>query len=92
MKKHKPQIFEDILQECFHDFSLAETKTYLWQLFSLTVSGGYNRQPLERRENLLTFYEHLQKVLDALEPILTESELNNQMPKDLSHHNPKSPK
>ena len=81
MEDKNTQIFKDILQECFYDFSLAETKTYLWQLFSLTVSGGYNRQPIERRENLLTFYEHLQKVLDALEPILTEGELNNQTKK-----------
>uniref|UniRef100_UPI0033402726 hypothetical protein n=1 Tax=Pseudopedobacter sp. TaxID=1936787 RepID=UPI0033402726 len=78
------QLLENILQECFHDFSLEETKAYLWQLFSLTVSGGFNRQPLERRENILAFYEHLQKVLDVLEPILTEGELNSQMKKELN--------
>ena len=82
MKKQKTQIFEDILQECFQDFSLAETKAYLWQLFSLTVSGGYNRQPLERREKLLAVYEHLQQVLDVLEPMLTEEQLNSQQLKD----------
>lgn len=84
MQNKNTQLLENILQECFHDFSLAETKAYLWQLFSLTVSGGFNRQPLERRENILAFYEHLQKVLDVLEPILTEGELNSQMKKELN--------
>ena len=77
MEKQKEQIQRGILQECFHDFSLAESKAYLWQLFSLTVSGGYNRQPLERREKLLAFYEHLQEVLNALEPMLTEKVLDS---------------
>ena len=86
MQNKNTQLLENILQECFHDFSLAETKAYLWQLFSLTVSGGFNKQPLERRENILAFYEHLQKVLDVLEPILTEGELNSQIMKDLDNH------
>ena len=89
MEKEKTQIFADILQECFQEFSLSETKDYLWQLFSLTVSGGYNRQPLERREKLLAVYEHLQQVLDALEPILIESALGDQQLKD--PHTIKSP-
>lgn len=77
MEKEKTQTFEDILQECFQEFSLSETKDCLWQLFSLTVSGAYNRQTLERREKLLAVYEHLQQVLNALEPMLTESTLNS---------------
>lgn len=78
MKKQKNQLFEENLQECFQHFSLAETKAYLWQLFSLTVSGGYNRQPLERREKLLAVYEHLQQILDVLEPMLTEGSVNGE--------------
>ncbi|WP_353139434.1 hypothetical protein [Pseudopedobacter sp.] len=74
----KKQIQRGILQECFQYFSLAESKSYLWQLFSLTVSGGYNKQPLEKREKLLAVYEHLQQVIDALEPMLTESILDEQ--------------
>ena len=77
MEKQKTQLFEDMLQECFQEFSLEETKAYLWQLFSLTVSGAYNSQPIERREKLLAVYEHLQQVLNALEPMLTESTLNS---------------
>ncbi|WP_353140276.1 hypothetical protein [Pseudopedobacter sp.] len=77
MEKEKAQIFADILQECFQEFSLEETKAYLWQLFSLTVSGAYNRQTLERREKLLAVYAHLQQVLNALEPMLTEGTLNS---------------
>ena len=76
MEKEKTQTFEDMLQECFQEFSLEETKAYFWQLFSLTVSGAYNKQPLERREKLLAVYEHLQ-VLNALEPMLTESILDS---------------
>ena len=78
MEKQKEQIKRVILQECFRYFSLAESKDYLWQLFSLTVSGGYNKQPLEKREKLLAVYEHLQQVLDVLEPMLTESILDEQ--------------
>ena len=76
MEKEKTQTFEDILQECFEEFSLSETKDYLWQLFSLTVSGAYNRRTLER-EKLLAVYEHLQQVLNALESMLTEGTLNS---------------
>ncbi len=77
MKKQKTQLLEENLQECFQYFSLSETKNYLWQLFSLTVSGGYNMQPLERREKLLAVYEYLQQVLNTLEPMLIESTLNS---------------
>ncbi|ADY51836.1 hypothetical protein Pedsa_1269 [Pseudopedobacter saltans DSM 12145] len=77
MEKQKTQLFEDMLQECFQEFSLEETRAYLWQLFSLTVSGAYNSQPLERREKLLAVYAHLQQVLNALEPMLTESTLGS---------------
>ena|SRR5690606_26860833 len=62
------------LQQLFQDFSLAESRQNLWQLFSLTVSGGFNRKPVEQRENLLAFYEHLQQLLAALELLLPAGE------------------
>ncbi|GEM_PF-4941113 len=62
------------LQLLFQDFSPVESRQNLWQLFSLTVSGGFNRKPVEQRENLLAFYEHLQQVLAVLESLWAEGE------------------
>lgn len=63
------------LEKLLGDYKSAESKELLWKLFALTVSGGFSSQPVEKREDLLTFYEHLKHLFDVLE--LLEIELKN---------------
>lgn len=58
------------LQALFQDFSPAESREQLWQLFSLTISGAFNHQSVAERQDLLVFYGHLQEVLVTLEQLL----------------------
>ena len=66
------QIFLEF-QKLLGDYKPAECKDLLWKFFALTVSGGFNRQPVEKREEFLAFYEHLKQLFDVLD--LLESEL-----------------
>ncbi|WP_353139431.1 hypothetical protein [Pseudopedobacter sp.] len=63
------------LEKLLGDYKSAESKELLWKFFALTVSGGFSSQPVEKREDLLTFYEYLKRLLDVLE--LLEVELKN---------------
>lgn len=56
-----------VFYELFDYASLPMLKDHLWQWLKLTVTGGYNKKYFDfrERENILTFYEHLEKLLEA---------------------------
>lgn len=56
-----------VIYELFDYASLPMLKDHLWQWLKLTVTGGYNKKYFDyrERESILTFYEHLEKLLEA---------------------------
>ena len=82
--KYEKVVFQ--LYELFTHYKPAECKDQLWKLFALTVSGGFNNQPVESREDLLAFYEHVQQLFNVLETLELEhqSEYNSKANKAFS--------
>ena len=56
-----------VLYELFDYASLPRLKQHLWQWLRITVTGGFSKKYLHynERENLFTFYEHFEKLLEA---------------------------
>ena len=56
-----------VLYELFDYASLPMLKDHLWQWLKLTVSGGYTKKEFQYidRANILTLYEHMEKLLEA---------------------------
>jgi len=56
-----------VLYQLFDYASLPRLKEHLWQWLRVTVTGGYTKKYLHynERENLFTFYEHFEKLLEA---------------------------
>lgn len=71
-KNSNSPLATSILHECFNNFSAKESRELLWKLFSLTISGSFCSQPVQERENLVAFYEHLQQVLEVVGELVEE--------------------
>lgn len=64
MKKEIPDHLHS-LQDFFLCFGVEESKKLLWDWLNITVSGSFGQEPVNVRQNLLTFYVHIQELLDA---------------------------
>jgi hypothetical protein len=56
-----------VFYELFDYASLPQLKEGLWLWLKLTVTGGYTKKEFQYndRANILTLYEHLEKLLEA---------------------------
>ena len=64
-----------IIRKCFRNFDSEESKEMLWQWFTLTITGNFAEQEKHTIENLISFYTHLEIVLEAT-AVLAEEEKN----------------
>ena len=67
LSKHETENPGLVLYELFDYASLPRLKQHLWQWLKITVTGGFSKKYLHynERENLFTFYEHFEKLLEA---------------------------
>ena len=56
----------DQLSEFFDQYNLPESKTMLWKFFTATVTGHYEQLSVIEKENIVTFYERLNGLLDSI--------------------------
>jgi len=63
-----------VFYELFDYASLPMLKEHLWQWLKLTVTGGYTKKYFHYndRDNILTLYEHLERLLEASHIIYSE--------------------
>ena len=56
----------DALAEFFDQYSLAESKSMLWHWYKATTTGNFGDLSKIERENMATFYERLNNLLNAV--------------------------
>ncbi|TZF86161.1 hypothetical protein FW774_03685 (plasmid) [Pedobacter sp. BS3] len=61
------------LQDFFLCFDVEESRKLLWDWLNITVSGSFGQEPVNVRQNLLTFYVHIQELLDATHALVTQN-------------------
>lgn len=61
-------------REFFDQYSLPESKAMLWKWFTTTTTGGFAQLSTVEKENLITFYERLNALLDGIHDSLTSED------------------
>ena len=57
---------EDIFAEFFDQYDLRSSKAMLWNWFKATTTANYGDLSLVERENLATFYERMDDLMDTV--------------------------
>ncbi|HEY1025780.1 MAG TPA: hypothetical protein VGE26_11490 [Sphingobacteriaceae bacterium] len=78
----------DQLSEFFDQYTLPESKAMLWKWFKATVTGSFSapdeqeQLSLVEKENIVTYYERMNALLDAIHALKhrTTSNENHQRP------------
>ncbi|MGX5689453.1 hypothetical protein [Arcticibacter tournemirensis] len=65
-KEEAKAAFDCLTAEFFSHYSLQESRELLWFWFKATVSGNYCRLPHLERDNLITFYEELDQLVETV--------------------------
>lgn len=58
----------EALEAYFDWYSPEEAKAKLWQLFTVAVTGHFDRLSLTEKENLVTFYEKVRDLIEGIAP------------------------
>ena len=68
-----------VVHEVFDYAHLPDLRNTLWEWLKTTISGNFNKRTLhyKDRESLLTFYEKMQKLLEASHLLLVTDQLQN---------------
>ncbi len=67
MAKQKNQPGDPLLPEQFFDlYNHAGAKEMLWKWFTVTMTDGYSTCNSIEKENIVTFYERLNALLDGM--------------------------
>ena len=57
---------EDLFAEFLDQYDLQSSKAMLWNWFKATTTGNYSDLSLIERENLATFYERMDNLMDTV--------------------------
>lgn len=57
------------LKDFFKQHSLEESRNNLWKWLNVSGSGAFDKLDAKEREDLLTFYAHLQGLLETVHKI-----------------------
>jgi len=61
--------FRDQLTEFFDHYNLEESKNTLWSWLRTTVTGNFGELTTVEKDNIMTFYEQLNKFLPSADAI-----------------------
>lgn len=56
----------ETIKDFFNYHSLEESRDSLWKWLNVSGSSGFNELSISEREDLLTFYAHLQGLIEAV--------------------------